>query len=121
MEFLGLIALTLGTLLMALGGLYLLLEFRYGGAIFYWSLMWGLMLAGVGLALMGTQRRWLAVAGALTCVVSVAMTAYWHHFALLDASWLWLIGIGCSIGISYAGVAFAWRTSVLRRARRRDE
>jgi|EndMetStandDraft_4_1072995.scaffolds.fasta_scaffold328536_2 hypothetical protein len=121
MEFFGAIAVAIGALLMALGGLYLLAEYRFGGAVFYWSLMWGLMIAGIGLALMGTQRRWLAIAGVLACVVSAALTVYWHQLAILDASWLWLIGIGCSTGILYGAVAFARRTSVLRRARRHEE
>lgn len=121
MEFLGKIALALGTLLMALGGLYLLLEYRYGGAIFYWSLMWGLMTAGLGLALMGTRRRWLAVAGTLTCLVSVAMTVYWHRHATLGAAWLWGIGIGCATGIVYGAVAAVWHSWALRPARRPKE
>lgn len=119
MDLLGLIFLSLGTLLMALGGLYLLLDWRYGGAIFYWSLMWGLMAVGLGLALMGARRRWRAVAGAFTCLISVAMTAYWHHFALLDASWLWGIGIGCATGIVYGATAAVRHSLALRRARGR--
>jgi hypothetical protein len=121
MEFLGAIPLALGTLLIALGGLYVLLDQMYGGAVFYWSLMWGLMAAGFGLALMGTQRRWVAVAGILTCLVSVGLTAYWHQFASLNDSWLWLIGTGCSAGILYASVAVVWQSVALRRARQGKE
>jgi hypothetical protein len=121
MEFLGGISLALGVVLMALGSLYWLAEYRFGGAVFYWSLMWGMMAVGIGLALMGTRRRWLAIAGVLACVVSAALTVYWQQLAILDASWLWLIGIGCSTGILYGAVAFGLHTSVLRRARRHEE
>lgn len=79
MAFLGAIPLALGTLLMALGGLYLFLDYRFGGAVFYWSLMWGLMAAGLGLALLGTRRRWVAVAGIVACLISTALTAHLHR------------------------------------------
>ena len=121
MEFLGAIPLVLGALLIALGGLYVLLDQMYGGAVFYWSLMWGLMAAGFGLALMGTRRRWVAVAGILTCLVSVALTKYWQQFATLNDSWLWPLGIGCSAGILYGSVALVWQTVARRRARQRKE
>jgi hypothetical protein len=118
MEILGWLPFGLGTAVIALGGLYAFLEYRYAGAILYWASMWGLMLAGFGLALMGTQRRWVAVTGMMVCVISAVLTAYWHHLATLDQSWLWLIGAGCSAGILYGAVAVVWQTLGLRRARR---
>ena len=121
MEFLGAIPLALGTLLIALGGLYVLLDQMYGGAVFYWSLIWGLMAAGFGLALMGTRRRWVAVVGIVTCLVSAALTIHWHLQSTLDASWLWLIGTGCSAGIFYGSVAVVWQSVALRRARQCKE
>jgi hypothetical protein len=116
MAFLGAIPLALGTLLMALGGLYAFLDYRFGGAIFYWSLMWGLMAAGVGLSLMGTERRWFAIVGTVACSSSAALTVYWHRQASLDDSWLWLIGIGCWTGILYGTVAVLRQTLRLHRS-----
>jgi hypothetical protein len=118
MAFLGAIPLALGTLLMALGALYVLLDYRFGGAVFYWSLMWGLMAAGLGLALIGTERRWVAVVGIVTCLFSAALTTYWHRQASLDDSWLWLIGTGCAAGILYGSAAVVGQTLRLRRTRR---
>jgi type VI protein secretion system component VasK len=56
-EAVGGIPFVLGLLVVALGFLWQLFGYMFGGAVFVWSLMWGLMSIGLGLVLMGTSRR----------------------------------------------------------------
>ena len=105
MNILGCIPFSLGLLIVALGGLYFLNEYRFAGEVLGWTLMWGLMGVGVGLALMGTTNRALAVAGVLLCSASLALVMTWHfRFSSLDSAWLWGTSVPNSLGVVY-GIA----------------
>jgi hypothetical protein len=115
MHILGFISIAFGVLVVALGWLWRFLGYRFGDAVLWWSLMWGLTGIGVGLVLLGTSRRALAAAGVLVSGVSLGMTAYWHfRVAPLLSEWLWGISVPNGFGILYGIAAFVTKT--LRRA-----
>ncbi len=119
MEALGGIPFALGLLVVCLGLLWQIFGYMFGGAVFVWSLMWGLMGMGVGLVLMGTSRRALAVAGVLASGLSLALTATWHlRISPLLNEWLWFIGVPNCLAITYGIAAFVTTTVRRRRARK---
>ena len=119
MEALGCIPFALGLLVVALGFLWQLFGYRFGGAVFAWSLMLGLMGVGVGLVLMGTSRRAVAVAGVLASGLSLVITATWHiRISPLNDEWLWCIGVPNCLAVPYGITAFVKTTVRRRRARK---
>jgi hypothetical protein len=88
---LGWLPVSLGAIVIALGTIYVLNEWRFGGAIFAWSLMWGLMLVGVGLAFMSPGRLAMALGGLVACVASAYLVFRWEkHVALTGwAEWIY--------------------------------
>lgn len=118
MEALGCIPFAFGLLVLTLGFLWQLFGYRFGGAVFAWSLMLGLMGVGVGLVLMGTSRRVLAVAGVLASGLSLLITATWHiRISPLHDDWLWGIGVPNCLAIPYGIAAFVMTTRRRRQAR----
>jgi hypothetical protein len=119
METVGCIPFALGLLVVAIGFLWQFLGYRFGDALFVQSLMWGLMGIGVGLVLMGTFRRAVAVTGVLVSCLSLAITVTWHlRVSPLPNEWLWDIGVPNCLAIPYGITAFVTTTVRSRRARK---
>ena len=115
MEGLGCIPFALGLLVVTLGFLWQHGGNRFG-EVFACSLMWGLMGMGVGLVLMGTSRRAVAVAGVLASGLSLVITATWYiRVSPLSNASLWYIGVPNCLAIPYGIGAFV--TTTLRRRR----
>ena len=115
MEGLGCIPFALGLLVVTLGFLWQLEGYRFAEGVFLQSLMWGLMGMGVGLVLMGTSRRAVAIAGVLASCLSLAITVNWHIRVSPLNEWLWYIGVPNCLAIPYGIAAFV--TTTLRRRR----
>lgn len=110
---LGCLPAVLGAIVMGLGAFYAAMQWRYGGAILVWSLMWGLMLSGVGLALMSTGRRWMAACATVACGVSALLVYLWKRDASLDGWSKWIYSgdaFGGVIGI-VAIISSFWKRS----------
>ena len=90
----------LGVGLALLGSFYALSGWRYGGAVLIWSLMWGVMLAGLGTVMMATGRVWLVVLGVVACALSALLTLLWEREAILDTSWRVGIYGGDAMGVT---------------------
>lgn len=107
MQALGCLPFALGVLLLAAGSLYLYEGYRFGFAICFPLFVWGLAGIGVGLVMFGTiARRW-AVPGVLTCMLSLALTAYlWPY----DKEWIWGFVVPNVLGIVYGLVAIVAKT-----------
>jgi len=69
---LGGISIALGAALAATGG-------RNMGLALIYALIYGGAASGVGLVLLATGRRWIAVAGSLLCAVSAALTSLYDE------------------------------------------
>jgi peptidoglycan/LPS O-acetylase OafA/YrhL len=95
---LGCIPTVLGAGVVLLGSAYALAEWRYGGAVLIWSLMWGLMLVGLGMAVMATGRRWMASLGVAACSISALLVFAWERTHSLE-SWPFWIYPGDAIGV----------------------
>jgi hypothetical protein len=97
----------LGSVLILLGAFYYSQEWRYAGAILIWSLMWGLMLVGLGLPIMATGRRWMAIAGIVLSSASALLAFRWDRYTSIDDWLLWLYP-GDALGVLLAVIAL-WR------------
>ncbi len=109
---LGCLPAVLGAIVVGLGAFYAAMEWRYGGAVLVWSLMWGLMLSGVGLVVMSTGRRWMAVVGLAACAGSAQLVHSWEKYAELEKGWSEAIysgdALGGVIGLGAIATSF-WR------------
>jgi hypothetical protein len=104
----------LGGVVVGFGGAYAVTEWRYWWAVLIWSLMWGLMLVGVGLVIMATGRRWLAALGALACTVSASLVFAWERTHSLGSWSLWIYPpdvFGVFFGLASIATA-TWRKPV---------
>jgi hypothetical protein len=101
----------MGVLGIGAGTLYRLEEYAFGGAIFWWVVMAGLVAVGLGLVILGRRRPAVSTFGAVTCALSLVLLVRWEiHVGHLGA-WLWLCGIpglaGFGVGIGHA--LLTWR------------
>jgi hypothetical protein len=97
----------LGSALILLGAFYASQQWRYGGAVLFWSLMWGLMLLGLGLAIMATGRRWMAIVSVVACCASALLVFLWERDASLG-NWSFWLYPGDALGVLLA-VIVLWR------------
>ncbi len=115
---LGCIPTGLGATLVLLGSAYALAEWRYGGAVLIWSLMWGAMLVGLGMAVMATGRRWMASLGVAACSVSALLVFAWEREHSLDGWPFWIYpgdALGMLLGLAVI-VSSTWRKRRLSQA-----
>jgi hypothetical protein len=106
---------TLGAIAIALASFYFLSDLRFGGAFLSWALMWGLMLAGIGLGLMSTGRRWMAAVGSVASGFSAFLVYDWERTVGSLENWRhWIYG-GDALGLAAVGY-FSWRPPARRGA-----
>ena len=109
-RFAGWIPTAVGAVVVSLGTLYASMGWRFGGAFRAWSWMWGFMLAGLGLIIMSTGRRWMAWGGVLLCGTSGWLVFWWErHIGALESWWRFVYGAD-ALGIAFAVVAIAFWT-----------
>ena len=76
---LGCVPAVLGGVSIALGAALAVIGGRYMGLALIFALIYGGAATGVGLVILATGRRWLALAGAITCALSAAVTSLYNE------------------------------------------
>jgi hypothetical protein len=96
-----------GAVVLLLGFVYALNQWRYGGAVLSWALMWGLMLVGVGVVLQTIGRRWLTALGMVACGASALLVFLWERQASLG--WAHEVYAGDVLGLAVGALALRAR------------
>ena len=107
LKALGVFAVAAGCLLTGAGALYAAAGWSFGGAILWWTVMWGAMFAGVGLILPTSRSVVGPALGAVLCGLSALLIGLWQR-EVGDLGWQWFCGVPAAGGV-VSGVAVAIR------------
>jgi hypothetical protein len=111
---------TLGTGLVLFGTFYWLMEWRFGGAFLFSGLVWGLMLAGLGLVIMSTARFWMSVLGSVAAASSALLIGLDARGPYFNDSYYWVYtgdGVAIILGAAMSFVALRRRARAVAAAR----
>jgi hypothetical protein len=95
---LGVFAVVAGCLLVGAGALYAEAGWSFGGAIFWWTVMWGAMFAGLGLILATSRSVVGPGLGAALCGLSALLIVLWQR-DVGDLGWEWICGVPAAGGL----------------------